>query len=54
MLPDNEKIITQLAEQYNIPVEDVKKTYDTLIKLDPVERELISDIILILASEEKS
>lgn len=51
---DKEVILSRLAEQYNFPIEDVKKTYDTLIKLGPVERELISDIILMLASEEES
>jgi len=46
---DNMKTLVQLAEQYNAPIEAVKRTFDALFKLKPEERELISDIILLLA-----
>ena len=50
---DNMKVLTQLAEQYNAPIDDVKRTFDALFRLKPEERDLLSDIILLLAIEEE-
>lgn len=52
MVMDNKTILTRLAEQYNIPIDDVVMTFNVLKKLKPKEKELISDIILMLAEED--
>lgn len=52
MLADNKTILTQLAEQYNIPIDEVVMTFNVLRKLKPKEKELRSDIILMLAEED--